>query len=253
LRAEAAALSDKPTKVQLFHTCLINHFFPDAGRAVVDVLEKLGLEVNVPLQQTCCGQPAYNAGFHDEARKIAQFTVQLLERTEGTIIIPSGSCADMLIHQYALLFEADDDWLSRLQSVTDRCFEFSQFLVDLLGVKELGTSFPARAAYHPSCHLLRGMQVDKQPLALLRAVADLELVPFAEPETCCGFGGLFAVKHAAISGQMLQNKLSALTASGAEYVIACDMGCLMHLEGGLHRQGSDLKVRHLAEVLMGNT
>lgn len=243
-------MSDKRQKVQLFHTCLINEFFPDVGTAVVTVLEKLGCDVNVPLQQTCCGQPAYNVGFHRDARKIARHTIDVLAQAEGRIVIPSGSCADMLLHQYTLLFEGDESWLQKLKSVQERCFEFSQFLVEVLGITDVGARLAGRAAYHPSCHLLRGMTINEQPLKLLRAVKNLQLVPFNEPETCCGFGGLFAVKNSAISGAMLCNKISAIEKCGVEYIIACDMGCLMHLAGGLHRKGSSIKIRHIAEVLV---
>ena len=237
------------TTVQLFHTCLINEIEPEVGLAVVRVLERLGCRVEVPLSQTCCGQPAYNAGFHGEARAAARHTLAVLEATEGPIVIPSGSCGDMLIHQYDVLFHDEPGWRAKAQAVQARCHEFSHFVYDRLDGTTLGARLRARVAYHPSCHLLRGLGVRTPPLHLLRAVEGLELREVADGDDCCGFGGLFSVKNPEISGDMMTRKLEHVEAAGADRLVSCDMGCLLHLSGGLRRRGSTLKVQHLAQLL----
>ena len=234
--------------VQLFPTCLVNEFHPDAGMAVVRVLERLGFEVAVPEGLTCCGQPAYNAGFHGDARAVARHTLDVLSRTEGPIVVPSGSCSDMLTHQYVELFGDDARDLERARSVASRCREFSQFVVEQGGA-DLAARLTARVAYHPSCHLLRGLGVRDQPATLLRAIDGVEAVAFTDQEECCGFGGLFSVKNADISGAMLDRKLNAIAASGADRLVSCDLGCLLHLEGGLRRRGTAMKTQHLAELI----
>ena len=232
----------------LWHTCLVNEFAPNVGLAVAAVLERLGATVDVPRDQTCCGQPAFNAGFHDEAREAARHTIAVLERTTGPIVIPSGSCGDMMIHQYAALFADDPHWRVRAEAVAARCVEFSTFVSQHLQHLETAR-LEATTAYHPSCHLLRGLGVDAEPRAVLGAIAGIEQRPLAADDECCGFGGLFSVKHADISTRMLERKLDHLAASGAERVVTCDLGCLLHIEGGLHRRGSPMRAQHLAEVV----
>lgn len=234
--------------VQLFHTCLINEFAPDAGFAVVRVLRHLGFDVDVPLDQTCCGQPAFNAGFHDEARVAARHTIEVLERTTGPIVIPSGSCGDMVMHQYHGLFEREPAWRDRAAAVAARGCEFSAFVAEHARGRTLGT-LPAAVAYHPSCHLARGLGIDRQPRAVLDAVAGASSVAFHAQDECCGFGGLFALKHPDISARMLERKLDAIGAAAPDRLVSCDMGCLLHLAGGLHRRGSAIKVQHLAELV----
>lgn len=238
-----------PKKVQLFHTCLINEIFPEVAMAVVNVLERLGVEVEVPRQQTCCGQPAYNAGFQSDARKVARHMISVLGETEGPIVTPSGSCADMVIHQYEFLFKDDQKWLEKAHAVASRCREFSSFLVDELGVKDIGARAQGTVAYHPSCHLSRGLGIKEQPRELLRAISGVEMVNFKDAEECCGFGGLFSVKNPEISGGMMNRKLAAVESTNAEKLVSCDMGCLLHLAGGLHRRGSSIKTQHLAQLL----
>lgn len=233
----------------LFHTCLVNEFQPAVGMAVVRVLERLGFEVRVPLDQTCCGQPAYNAGFHDEARAAARHTLAVLDATEGPIVIPSGSCTDMLVHQYEVLFRAEAPWSETARRVAARCREFSQLAAEAAASSPLRVRMSGKAAYHASCHLWRGLGVTDAPQALLRAVEGLELVPVADTEECCGFGGLFSVKMPEISASILDRKLAAVEASGADRLVSCDLGCLMHLGGGLHRRGSAIRVQHLAQAL----
>ena len=234
--------------IQLFHTCLVNEIDPDVGMAVVRVLERAGCDVRVPRDQTCCGQPPYNAGFHDEARTLARHTLRVLDATEGPIVIPSGSCADMLIHQYVELFAAEPDTLALARRVAARCREFSQFLVETAPAG-VGGRLQAAVAFHPSCHLLRGLGVRDQPTALLRGVDGVEQVAVHEQDECCGFGGLFSVKNAGISSGMLERKLANIESSGAKRVVSCDLGCLLHIGGGLHRRGSTIRVQHLAQLL----
>jgi L-lactate dehydrogenase complex protein LldE len=230
--------------LQLFHTCLINEFFPSVGFAVVRVLERLGFSVNVPLRQTCCGQPAFNGGFHDDARTAARHTIKVLEGSSGPVVIPSGSCADMLIHQYPVLFASDERW--RVRAVAARCQEFSAFAAAHVH-GPLG-ELQATVAYHPSCHLARGLGIDREPRAVMEAIAGVDLRHVHADDECCGFGGLFAIKHADISARMLDRKIASVCASGADRLVSCDMGCLLHISGGLRRRGIALKVQHLAEL-----
>jgi L-lactate dehydrogenase complex protein LldE len=216
---------------------------------VVEVLGHLGVEIRFPDGQTCCGQPAYNAGFWEEARDMARHTIEVLEAKEGLVVIPSGSCAAMVRHGYPELFSADPVWLPRALALANRTFEFSQFLVDALQVTDVEAVFTGRLAYHPSCHLLRGLGVDRQPLALLGAVRGASIVRL-EPE-CCGFGGVFAIDEADISAAMLARRLGLIQASGARAVVGCDVSCLMQIEGGLRRRGSPVRCAHLAQVLSG--
>ena len=235
-------------RVQLFHTCLVNEIDPAVGFAVARVLERAGCDVDVPRDQTCCGQPAYNAGFHDEARDVARHTIDVLSRTDGPIVIPSGSCADMLVHQYPRLFEDDGAMRERALAVAGRCREFSQFVSSRMP-NGVGGQLEASVAYHPSCHLLRGLGVRDEPGALMRAVDGVREFPFADQDECCGFGGLFSVKNPEISSSMLERKIANLETSGADRIVSCDLGCLMHIGGGLHRRGSKLRTQHLAQLL----
>jgi L-lactate dehydrogenase complex protein LldE len=235
--------------IQLFHTCLVNEIDPGVGMAAVRLLERLGHRVEVPLAQTCCGQPAYNAGFHDEARAAARHTVRVLAATSGPVVIPSGSCADMVIHQYEVLFRDEPEWREKAHAVAARCRELSQFLAEEWPAMSARPRLAARVAYHPSCHLLRGLGVRDAPLALLRSVEGVSLAEVKDQEECCGFGGLFSVKQPEISGDMLDRKLASLGASGADRLVSCDLGCLLHLAGGLRRRGAAVVVQHLAQLL----
>jgi L-lactate dehydrogenase complex protein LldE len=232
----------------LFHTCLVNEIDPDVGMAVVRVLEHLGVDVIVPADQTCCGQPAYNAGFHEEARKVASHALRVLDGPDEPIVIPSGSCTDMLVHQYPILFQDDPLMLNRAERVAARCREFSQYLVEVAPAG-VGGQLTASVAFHPSCHLLRGLGVRDQPLAALNGIAGVRQADVREQEECCGFGGLFSIKDPEISTGMLERKLASLERSGADRVVSCDLGCLLHIGGALHRRGSPLRVQHLAQLL----
>ena len=235
--------------VQLLHTCLINEFAPEVGFAVARVLERLGYEVAVPRNQTCCGQPAFNAGFQDQARVAARHTIATLDATTGPIVIPSGSCGDMVIHQFEHLFADEAQWRMRAQAVAGRCREFSAFVAEHLASLPVSQPVEAAVAYHPSCHLLRGLAVDAEPKAILAAIPSIQRLELAAAEECCGFGGLFAIKHPDISARMLERKIDNVLASGADRLVACDFGCLLHLAGGLHRRGAAIRVQHLAELI----
>ena len=235
--------------VQFFHTCLVNEVDPGVGLAAARVLERIGCDVQVPASQTCCGQPAYNGGFHDEAAAAARHTLRVLGATEGAIVVPSGSCADMLVHQYPLLLDKDPQALADARAVASRTHEFSEFVAANRPDKDRAGALKARVAYHPSCHLLRGLGVRTQPLELLAAIDGVAVTDVPDQEECCGFGGLFSVKHPEISGAMLERKLAAVEQSGAERLVSCDLGCLLHLGGGLHRRGSTIRVQHLAELM----
>src|SRR5215208_3522670 len=238
-----------PRTVQLLVTCLVDHLYPRVGLATAGILERIGVDVVVPEGQTCCGQPAFNAGCHDDARLMARHTVDVLTKRDAPVVIPSGSCADMLVHQAPALLADDPDYGPRAAALAGRTYELTQFLVDVLGETDCGGCAREPVTYHPSCHGLRGLGVRDQPLALLDAVHNIDRRPLGDAETCCGFGGLFSVKMSAISGAMLDRKLDAVEASGAETVIATDVSCLMHIAGGLRRRGSRIGVKHLAEVL----
>ena len=236
-------------EVQLFATCLIDTLFPEMGEAVVSVLERAGTRVHLPKGQTCCGQPAFNAGLRKEARKLAEHTLQIFKNTSGPIVIPSGSCAAMIRHGYQELFAEDSTWLPIARGMAERTFEFSEFLVDQLGIMDIGAHYSGRICYHASCHLLRDIGVDDQPRALLQAVHGAEIVELHGADECCGFGGVFSVEHPEISAAMLNRKLNNINATNTQAVVACDAGCIANINGGFTRRGEIPRARHLAEIL----
>jgi L-lactate dehydrogenase complex protein LldE len=237
--------------VQLLVTCLVDGFFPEVGRAVVTVLERLALTVEFPLRQTCCGQPAFNAGHRGRARAMAAHTVRLLDATEGPIVIPSGSCAAMLVHHAPELLASDPDLAKAAGRVADRVRELTQFLVDDLGVTDVGATGSGIITLHHSCHGLRNLGLKSQAETLLDAVDGIGRCELEDAEECCGFGGLFAIEMPEISAAIANTKLDNVEASGADTLVGSDVSCLMHLAGGLHRRGSRIRVRHIAEVLAG--
>ena len=235
--------------IQLFATCLIETIRPEAGMAVVEVLERLGYTVEYPTDQTCCGQPAFNGGLWDDARAMAKHTLNVLSKSDAPIIVPSGSCADMIVHHYHELFKDDAVYKPLAESVAKRTYEFSQFLVDVVGVEKVSARFDGKIVYHPSCHLLRGLNVKDQPQKILDRIEGLEVCEQQGKEECCGFGGLFSVKMSDISGAMMDRKIESIKATGAKMVVGCDVSCLMHLGGGMHRKGLDIETKYLAELL----
>ncbi|MGL5931066.1 MAG: (Fe-S)-binding protein [Dermatophilaceae bacterium] len=237
-------------RVALMATCLGDAMFPEAPRAVVRLLRRLGVDVEVPGTQTCCGQPMVNTGYLDEAVPLVRTTVAAF-RGYDAVVVPSGSCAGSVRHQHRLVAaRAGDpalaDGVARLAPAT---YELSEFLVDVLGVVDVGASFPHRVTYHPTCHSLRMLRVADRPWRLLSAVRGIDLVPLSQAEECCGFGGTFAVKNPDVSVAMGADKARHVRATGAEVLVAGDASCLMHVGGLLSRQRAGVRTMHLAEVL----
>ena len=236
-------------KAQLFITCLAEQFFPGVLKRMVGLLERLGVEVAFPEEQTCCGQPFFNSGYRRQARDLAVKWLKVFSRTDGFIVSPSGSCVDMVHHHFPELFPPGSPEHRRAVDVAARTFEFTQFLVRQLKVTGVGARFPGRVTYHASCHLLRGLSAREEPKALLQAVQGLELIPLPGEETCCGFGGVFSVIYPEVSKSMMEAKVQAIDSTGADVVVACDAGCLMNIAGGLRKAGSRVRAMHLIEVL----
>jgi L-lactate dehydrogenase complex protein LldE len=235
--------------IQLFITCILDTLYPEVGEAVCTVLEKAGVKIAVPPGQTCCGQPAFNAGMRFEARRIAIHTIRTFEAAPGAVVVPSGSCAAMIRHSYPELFAGDAKWLPRAQALAERTYELTEYLVDVLGVTDLRARYPGKITYHSSCHLLRELGVDRQPRALLANVHGAELVELPGSQECCGFGGVFSLEHPEISTELLKRKLANIADSQAPVVVACDAGCITNINGGLKRNGKTQRVVHIAEIL----
>jgi len=239
-------------RIALFITCLNDTLFPAAGRATVEVLERLGHEVVFPEEQTCCGQMHANTGYRREAIPLVRRFVRAFSGAGAdAVVAPSGSCAAMVRDQYrSLALQSGDRGLVRaVDALAPRVFELSQFLVGELGVEDVGACFPHRVTYHPTCHSLRLLRVGDAPLRLLRAVRGIDLVELPEAESCCGFGGTFAVKNPDTSTAMLDDKLRRVLDSGAEVCTAGDSSCLMHIGGGLERLRAGVRTLHLAQIL----
>ena len=237
-----------PPKASLFVTCIIDQIYPQVGVSAVRVLRKLGVEVDFPFDQTCCGQPLYNSGFTQQARKLVQRVLTSFKDSQY-IVVPSGSCAAMIKVFYLDLLADDPILLQQAKEMASKTYEFSEFLVKVLKVENMDATYSGKSTYHPSCHLLREMGVLDEPRALLEQVANLEMKDLPGAESCCGFGGTFAVKFPHISESMMFEKVRNIVSSGADTVVSCDMGCLMNISGGLSRQGVDIQVKHLAQVL----
>ncbi len=236
--------------VQLFVTCLVNSLYPNVGKATVTLLERAGYQVEFPLNQTCCGQPAFNGGFENESRDQAKQTLDVLDATEGPIVVPSGSCAAMMIHHTPELMEGDAEYEAKAQRVASRTRELTQFLVDDAGLDlDGGSCDDCTTTYHASCHGLRWLKVLDQPKKLLDD-AGVDRVAMDGEDECCGFGGLFSVKMPEISTAMMDTKIKYIEQSGADVVVGVDVGCLMHIGGGLMRRGSPITAKHIAEVLV---
>jgi L-lactate dehydrogenase complex protein LldE len=239
-----------PPKVALFVTCLVDLFRPSVGFAALELLERAGFAVEVPPAQTCCGQPAFNSGDREDAKRIARQVIDMLEGYEH-VVLPSGSCAGMVVKHYPELFEDEPATRVRAERLAARTHELVSFLTDVAGVEATGARLAAKVTYHDSCSGLRELGIRRQPRALLANVEGLELVEMKEPHVCCGFGGTFCVKYPEISTRMVDDKASDIEATGADMVLAGDLGCLMNIAGRLARRGSRIEVRHVAEVLAG--
>jgi L-lactate dehydrogenase complex protein LldE len=229
-------------------TCLSDAVYPRVGEAMVRILARYGIELDFPQVQTCCGQPAFNSGYWDEARASARTLLDAFAHSDF-VVAPSGSCIGMIRHYYPKLFAHDPALAAQAQALADKTYEFSQFLVGVLGVEDVGAVFPHKVTYHPSCHGTRLLGVKDEPMKLLANVRGLELVPLPYAEDCCGFGGTFAVKMADISGAMVDEKATHVLETEAEVLVGLDMGCLMNISGHLHYRGAPIRVMHLAELL----
>jgi L-lactate dehydrogenase complex protein LldE len=241
-------LTSKKIRVDLFITCLGDQFFPAVGESVVAVLRRLGVEVAFNPAQTCCGQPAFNTGYRREAREVAERVLDIYKDSEY-VVSPSGSCTSMVRAFYPELFADDPARQREAENLRSRFFEFSEFLVKVLKVEDVGASYRRRVTYHDSCHLLRELGIESEPRKLIRAVRGLEMVELQDHQTCCGFGGTFSVKFPEVSVAMAEDKLRAVADTGAEVIVANDSSCLMQMAGAIHRRGLPLETMHLAELL----
>ncbi len=237
-------------RVALFVTCLADLFYPQVAEGVVRVLWRLGVEVDFPQAQTCCGQPAYNNGYRRDAAILARHFLDVFEAAPY-IVTPSGSCAAMVRKVYPSLFADDPARRTQAEAIAARTYEFSEFLVRVLGVEDVGATYPATVTYHDACHLSRMLGVRDEPRRLLRAVRGLTLVEMERPDWCCGFGGAFSVHMPAISTAILAQKIQRASATGANALVTSDAGCMMHIAGRLARLGERMRVLHLAQVLAG--
>jgi L-lactate dehydrogenase complex protein LldE len=236
------------TRVSLFVTCIVDQVFPQVGIAITQVLERLGYRVDFPKAQTCCGQPAFNSGYTEEARNIARHFLDVFQDSE-TIIVPSGSCASMISHHFADIFENDPQLLAEAQALEPRVFEFSRFLLEVAGVEDVGARFDGVVTYHDSCHALRELRIKAGPRKLLSKVRGLTLAEMTTAEECCGFGGTFSIKFPEVSGAMARTKIDSIQQTGASTIVSIDSSCLMQLQGVIDRAGLPIRTLHLAEVL----
>jgi L-lactate dehydrogenase complex protein LldE len=236
-------------RVSLFVTCLVDQLWPSVGTSSVEVLRRVGCDVRFNEDQTCCGQPAFNTGYRDPARTLARRFIEMYEADPAeAIVAPSGSCTAM-IHHYEDLFEDSAEWRQRARAVAHRTHELSSFLVNVLGLEDVGASFPGRVTWHDACHGLRELGIRSEPRTLLSNVRGAELVEMTNPDACCGFGGTFSVKYPEISVAIVDRKVDAIEEAGVDAVVSADASCLMQIGGRLSRRGSTVRAMHLAEVL----
>ena len=240
----------KNNRVALFITCLVDLFRPTVGFASIKLLEEAGCEVVVPRQQTCCGQPAYNTGDRADTISIAKQVIAEFEDYDY-IIAPSGSCAGMISKHYPALFSQDSNWLDRANRTSKKTYELVSFLTDIMGVDSVDSDFQGTVTYHDACSGLRELSIHDQPRRLLSSIDGLHLRELDDANVCCGFGGTFCVKYADISNRMVETKAEQVIATGADTLLAGDLGCLLNMAGKLQRDGVELNVRHVAEVLAG--
>jgi L-lactate dehydrogenase complex protein LldE len=236
-------------RVQLFGTCMVDSFFPEVGEATVRLLRHFGVEVGYPQGQTCCGQPAYNAGYREEARVAAKHFLSLFAGGSDPIVTPSGSCAAMVKHHYPELFRDDPLLARKAAEVAGRVWEISQFLVRELSAQQSSFNGSGTLTYHSSCHLTRTLGVREEPLLLIAAIPGARFVPMPDATRCCGFGGMFMAKLPEISCALADEKAESIMATGADTVVGCDSACLMTIADGLKRRGSSIQVKHLVQLL----
>lgn len=235
-------------RVSIFVTCIVDQLFPSVGIAMTEVLERIGYEVDFREAQTCCGQPAFNTGYRDEARAVARHFLEVFRDAE-CIVIPSGSCTSMVAHHYADLFRDDPPMLEAARALEPRIFEFSRFLLEVARVEDVGAHFDGVVTWHDSCHALRELGVRDGPRRLLERVRGLTLREMDAPEECCGFGGTFSVKFPEVSGAIARTKIESIARTDADAVVSADASCLMQIQGAMRRAGMRIRTMHLAEVL----
>ena len=236
-------------KAQLFITCLGDQFYTSTLQNMTHLLERLGVELTFPPEQTCCGQPLFNNGFEDKTRPVASNFLQTFSKSDAPIIAPSGSCAGMVKHHYVSLFKAGTPEHALAVDIASRTFEFTEYLVNVLKVTDVGAVYPHKVTYHASCHYLREMGLKTEAKTLLNNVKGLEFISLNEEETCCGFGGAFTVTYPEVSRSMMENKVKHIISSGADTVVTCEPGCLMNVAGGLHKSGSHIRAMHIIDLL----
>jgi L-lactate dehydrogenase complex protein LldE len=237
----------KPQRVYYFGTCLMDMFYPEAGLAGIKLIQREGVRVIFPREQTCCGQPAYNSGFPKEAKKVALKQIQLFAK-DYPIVVPSGSCAGMMKHHYPLLFEGDQR-LDSIRQFSNRIFELSEFLVRTLKVKLEDRGAPISVTWHSSCHALREMHIIEDSKSLIRQLQNVQLIELQNEYECCGFGGTFAVKQPDLSGAMVRDKVADIQQTAATRLLTGDCGCLMNISGAMESQKIPIKGQHLAEFI----
>jgi L-lactate dehydrogenase complex protein LldE len=234
-------------KVSLFSTCLSDILFADVAKNTLEILERAGCEVDYPMDQTCCGQPAYNSGYLQEAKQAMKQMMKAFRHSEY-VVGPSGSCVGML-KEYPKIFAGDPEWEAEAKAFAAKCYEITEFLVNVMGLTDVGSTFKGKVTFHSSCHMKRILGVQEPPKALLRHVKGVELVDLPLEEDCCGFGGTFAVKNSVISQEMVREKSRHVAETEAEYLVGADMGCLMNIGGRMRREGKNIKIIHITEIL----
>jgi len=247
-RAKCYNLTLMARRVSLFVTCIVDQLFPKVGMAIAEVLERVGWEVDFPEAQTCCGQPAFNSGFRREARDVARHFLSVFAGADY-VVVPSGSCCSMITHHFADIFQKDPKNLEAARALEPKVWEFSNFLIEVAKVEDVGAELHEVVTYHDSCHALRELKIQQGPRRLLRNVRGLELREMDIAEECCGFGGTFSVKFDEVSGSMARAKIDSVTRTGASAIVSIDSSCLMQLQGAISRAGLPIRTMHLAEVL----
>jgi L-lactate dehydrogenase complex protein LldE len=243
-------MNTKDIKASLFITCLVDLFFPQVGESIVKIFRKLGIEIDFPEDQTCCGQPGFNSGFQGDARAIAKRFLSIFNQDDTRYIIcPSGSCTSMARVFYKELFKGNPQMLEITRNVSSRIYELSEFLVNVIKVEDIGASYTGKVTYHDSCHLLRELRIKDEPRKLIKSVKGVKFIEMNLHDTCCGFGGTFSIKFPDVSTSILDEKIENIVKSGADTIVSSDMGCLMQIGGALSRRGIPIKVMHIAELL----
>jgi L-lactate dehydrogenase complex protein LldE len=237
------------TQAQLFITCLGDQFYTSTLQNMTHILERLGVELIFPTEQTCCGQPLFNNGFEDQTRPVALNFMRAFTKSDAPIIGPSGSCVSMVKHHYPSLFKPGSAEHNVAVDISSRIYEFTEYLVNVLKITDVGAVYPHKVTYHASCHYLREMGLKTEAKALLDRVQGLEFIQLKEEETCCGFGGAFTVTYPEVSRSMMENKVKDIVATGADAVVMCEPGCLMNVAGGLHKAGSNIRAMHIIDLL----